>query len=64
MWSVQFDDTWYKYFAGFYYGIWKRVAKQKVKLLPEYTELMNSCCSFSFHCFMCLMAKTFIYFIA
>ncbi|KAF8779025.1 hypothetical protein HU200_003131 [Digitaria exilis] len=38
IWSVRFDNTWYKYYAGFYFEIWKRVAKQKVQFLPGYTK--------------------------
>ncbi|KAG2545059.1 hypothetical protein PVAP13_9KG403057 [Panicum virgatum] len=42
MWSVQFDNTWYKYFAGFYFGIWKRVAKQKAEEGVAYQLIMEA----------------------
>lgn len=38
MWSVRVDATSRKYYAGFLFEIWKKVAKEKVEFLPGYTE--------------------------
>lgn len=51
MWTVQFVNIRYKDLTCFYFEIWKRVAKQKVRFLPNYTELdIILCVYFSFMC--------------
>ncbi|TVU44481.1 hypothetical protein EJB05_03924 [Eragrostis curvula] len=48
IWSVRFDNTWYKYYVGFYHSIWTRVAKGKMDfkeaLRQVYEEGIHNLC--------------------